>query len=132
MDVTLVLLVLALAAASYVTLRRKEKAKERQNVPDTPATTYLGFPSRQVAELCANRLSSGSFYVPCAYCSGKKFKYDVLGLSQQTVEPRQEVATIVLACSNCATMRLVSPISLGVAELDENDQLVWLTDEQAE
>lgn len=143
LEVTLILSVLSLvlSSLSVFAVFRKSVLSERQEDKDETEVademdededededlTFLGFPTQQIAETAVARLGVQNFNVSCVYCKAKKPTWDVVACSSLPVEGDTVFLSLVLACPNCATVRLVSPKTLGVLTYDEFGQAIWKT-----
>ncbi len=106
----------------------EDEDEEKVEEDEVEDLTFLGFPTQQIAETAVARLGVQNFNVSCVYCKAKKPAWDVVACSSLPVEGDTVFLSLVLACPNCATVRLVSPKTLGVLSHDENGQAVWKTE----
>ncbi len=106
----------------------EDEKEEKDDEDEVEDLTFLGFPTQQIAETAVARLGVQNFNVSCVYCKAKKPAWDVVACSSLPVEGDTVFLSLVLACPNCATVRLVSPKTLGVLSHDENGQAVWKTE----
>lgn len=107
--------------------QEENEEENEENEEEEEDTSLLGFPNSQVAEIAVSQLSVQRFNVSCVYCKAKKPAWDVVACAALPVEGSTASLSMVLACPNCATVRLVSPKTLGVLTYDEFGQAIWKT-----
>lgn len=93
--------------------------------------TFLGFPSRSVAEFALSRLGTEAFNVSCPFCKAKKPKWDVLAHASFPVGQETTLSSLVLSCPSCASVRLVNPYTLGAVVTKEDGEVEWRTGDSA-
>lgn len=107
---------------------KSEGRSENPTVPTVDSTSFLGFPTAEVAKFAVSKLDDKQFNVNCPYCKSRKPSWEVAGCSKFHLGENEQHA-IFLTCTTCASVRLVNPETIGaLVPNEEEDALVWLTE----
>lgn len=120
-DVMMSLALLVAGGAVFVFWRtwNEARATTTKAFKDVRNADFFGFPSREVAEKAIRHIDSKGT-VPCA--CGAKNAWMVSGVSDLFVGNRGgALRTILLVCSDCATVRLVDAITVGAYDKEKSE-----------